>query len=193
MADAPPSGPEQLLGYIRTRAAGLDAGRLRARVRAAAGELEAALDGLGEADARRRMGPAEWTVAEVVDHVAQSTVRSAEELRHLAAGRRPPGPPVYEALVSGAAHRVPWAELVLGLREACAALDASLGEPPAPGPAITVTGPAILLAPAPGGSGAPVIFTAELTWAEHALVQRLHLLDHRGQIRTLRAALAARA
>ena len=79
------------------------------------------------------------------------------------------------------------------LGSACAALDASLGEPPAPGPAITVTGPAILLAPAPGGSGAPVIFTAELTWAEHALVQRLHLLDHRGQIRTLRTALAAGA
>ena len=34
----------------------------------------------------------EWTVAQVVDHVAQSTVRAAEELRHLLAGRRPPGP-----------------------------------------------------------------------------------------------------
>ena len=188
MADAAPTEPARLLDYIRTRAAGLDAPRLRARVRSAAGELEAALAGLGEADARRRVLPDEWTVAQVVDHVAQSTVRSAEELRHLAAGRRPPGPPVYEALLSGAAHRVPWPELVEGLREANATLDRSLGEPPAPGAA-----PAILVVAGPDAASAPVIFAAELTWAEYALVQRLHFLDHRGQVRALRAALATSA
>lgn len=193
MADAAPTEPARLLDYIRTRAAGLDAPRLRARVRSAAGELEAALAGLGEADARRRVLPDEWTVAQVVDHVAQSTVRSAEELRHLAAGRRPPGPPVYEALLSGAAHRVPWPELVAGLREANAALDASLGEPPAPGSATAVTAPAILFVAGPDAASAPVIFAAELTWAEYALVQRLHFLDHRGQVRALRAALATSA
>jgi hypothetical protein len=189
MADVAPTEPARLLDYIRTRAAGLDAPRLRARIRSAAGELEAALAGLGEAEARRRVLPDEWTVAQVVDHVAQSTVRSAEELRHLAAGRRPPGPPVYEALLSGAAHRVPWPELVQGLREANAALDASLGEPPALDTARAVTAPAILLV-AGADAASPVIFAAELTWAEYALVQRLHFLDHRGQVRALRAALA---
>ncbi len=172
----------------------LDATRLRARVRAAAGELEAALAGLGEADARRQVLLGEWTVAQVVDHVAQSTVRSAEELRHLAAGRRPPGPPVYEALLSGAAHRVPWAELTEGLREANAALDASLGRAarvrarPATSPL-----PRSSFVAGPDGTKAPVIFAAELTWTEYALVQRLHFLDHRGQIRALRAALGGSA
>jgi hypothetical protein len=193
MPDGTPSESARLLDYIRNRAAGLDAARLRARVRSAAGELEAALAGLGEEDARRRVQPGEWTVAQVVDHVAQSTVRSVEELRHLRAGRRPPGPPVYEALLSGAAHRVPWAELVEGLREASAALDATLGEPAEPGTAPAVTAPAILVVAGPEPGSAPVIFAAELTWPEYALVQRLHLLDHRAQIRALRAALAALA
>ncbi|HEY7139478.1 MAG TPA: DinB family protein [Methylomirabilota bacterium] len=195
MADPAPTARARLLDYLRTRAAGLDAPHLRARVRAAAAELEAALAGLDERQARRGAIPGEWTVAQVVDHVAQSTVRSAEELRHLRAGRRPPGPPVYEALLSGAAHRAPWAELVQGLRDACAALDAILDRADAPSPpdAGAVTAPAILVTSAPEPGGAPEIFAAELTWREYALAQRLHLLDHRAQVRSLRAALAASA
>jgi hypothetical protein len=195
MADAAQSERARLLDYIRTRAAALDAPRLRARVSAAAAELEAALAGLGERDARTAVRPGEWTVAQVVDHVAQSAVRAAEELRHLRAGRRPPGPPVYEALLSGAAHRVPWTELVEGLREASAAVDATLAgaEPPGPGDPGAVTAPAILVVSAPEAGDAPDIFAAELTWQEYALVQRLHFLDHRAQIRALRAALAASA
>ena len=180
--------------YLRTRAAGLDAPRIRARVRAAGVELEAALAGLDETEARRPPGPAEWSVAQVVDHVAQSTVRAAEELRHLLAGRRPPGPPVYEGLLSGAAHRVPWAELVEGLREAGAALDAALlaavETPPPEAP--RVTAPVILTTDTgdPATTGTAVeLFTAELPWKEYALVQRLHYLDHRNQIRRVRAAL----
>jgi DinB family protein len=193
MAEPALSERTRLLDYLRTRAAGLDGPRLRARVRSAAAELETALAGLDERDARRVMLPGEWTVAQVVDHVAQSTVRSAEELRHLRAGRRPPGPPVYEALLSGAAHRVPWTELIEGLREASAALDATLGgtDPPGPGDPGAVTAPAVLVVSAPETGSAPEIFTAELTWQEYALVQRLHFLDHRAQVRALRAALEA--
>jgi len=188
MADPAQTERTRLVEYIRTRAAGLDGPRLQARVRAAAAEFEAALAGLDEDAARRTALSGEWTVAEVVDHVAQSTVRAAEELRHLRDGRRPPGPPVYEALVSGAAHRVPWTELVDGLREAIAALAAALGEgAPAPRAASAVTAPAVLVVS--GAATAPEIFTAELTWPEYALVQRLHFLDHRAQVRRLRAAL----
>jgi hypothetical protein len=134
-------------------------------------------------------------VAQVVDHIAQSTVRAAEELRHLVAGHRPPGPPIYEGLLSGAAHRVPWSELVEGLQEAGAALDAVLEEavrrPPPDDPAVSV--PTILTAGASDpGSGAE-LFAVELTWKEYALVQRLHFLDHREQIRRLRAALGVPA
>ena len=194
MADPALSEPSRLLDYLRTRAAGLDAPRLRARVRAAAAEFEATLAGLDEVAARRRVLAGEWTVAQVVDHVAQSTVRSAEELRHLREGRRPPGPPVYEALLSGAAHRVPWTELVDGLREASTALDAALGgAEQAAGDRGAVTAPAILVVSAPEAGAGPEIFTAELTWREYALVQRLHFLEHRAQVRQLRAALATLA
>ena len=92
---------------------------------------------------------------------------------------------------------MPWAELVGGLREANAALDAALGRDGrvrAPVIRATVTAPAVLVVSAPGRAPkAPDIFTAELTWTEYALVQRLHFLDHRTQIRALRAALAASA
>jgi DinB superfamily len=192
MADSPRPEQTRLLDYVRTRAAGLDAPRLRARVRAAAAEFEAALAGLDEGAAHRRAIPGEWTVAQVVDHVAQSTVRSAEELRHLRAGRRPPGPPVYEALLSGAAHRVAWTELVEGLRAASAALDSALEGPDrTTGDADAVTAPAVLVVSGSGVDAGPEIFTAELTWPEYALVQRLHFLDHRAQVRQLRAVLAA--
>ena len=128
MSDAAGAARARTLDYFRTRAAELDAPRIRARVRSAAAELEATLAGLAQMDARRPVWPGEWTVAQVVDHIAQSTVRAAEELRHLLAGHRPPGPPVYEGLLSGASHRVPWSELIQGLREASAALDAVLVE-----------------------------------------------------------------
>jgi DinB superfamily len=177
------------LEYLRTRAAGLDAVRIRARVRAAGAELEAALAGLAETDARRPPRPGEWTVAQIVDHVAQSTIRATEELRHLLAGRRPPGPPVYEGLLSGAAHRVPWPELVEGLWEASAELDAVLLEATERPPAAAVTAVAILVAGVPDFGGVAEHFGADLTWKEYALVQRLHFLDHRQQVRQVRAAL----
>jgi hypothetical protein len=190
MTDPGGTGRTRTIEYLRTRAAGLDAPRIRARVRSAGAELHAALAGLGEADARRPARPGEWTVAQVVDHVAQSTIRAVEELRHLLAGRRPPGPPVYEGLLSGAAHRVPWSELVEGLREASAALDALLEEaarrPPGDGAA---TVPTILTTDAPDPGEEAELFAAELGWKEYALVQRLHFLDHREHIRRLRTAL----
>jgi hypothetical protein len=41
----------------------------------------------------------------------------------------------------------------------------------------------------PDGGTGPQIFVAELGWKEYAILQRLHLLDHRSQIKKLRAAL----
>src|SRR5262245_35026820 len=191
MTDAPAPRRDRTIDYLRTRAASLDAPRIRARLRAASAELEAALVGLEEADARRPLHPGEWTVAQVVDHIAQSTVRAAGELRHLLAGRRPPGPPVYEGLLSGAAHRVPWSELIEGLREAIAALDSVLEAatrlPPPEAPAATV--PTILTAGESNPANEAELFAAELGWKEYALVQRLHFVDHREQIRRLRLAL----
>ncbi len=191
--DAAGRSPEalKLLEYLRSRAAALDPAGIRGRIRAAAAELDAALAGLTEPEARQHPIAGEWSIAQVVDHVAQTQIRSADELRHLFAGRRPPAPPVYEALTSGAGARVPWGELLEGLRSANAELDAVLeagsGIPAAGAP--TVRAILVVNRQLADGRTEPEVFDAELGWKEYALVQRLHLLDHRTQVRKLRAAL----
>src|SRR5204862_6366649 len=85
--------------YLTTRAESMTATQIRARMRAAVVELEAALDGVTEQASRRLVVPGEWTIAQVVDHMAQGTIRVADELRCLIEGRRPPAVPVYEGIV----------------------------------------------------------------------------------------------
>ena len=171
--------------YLTTRAEAMTAQQIRARVRAAVVELDAALDGVTEQASRHIVVAGEWTIAQVVDHVAQGTIRVADELRCLIEGRRPPAVPVYEGIVSGAAHRVPFAELLEGLRAANAEVDALLGraidaEPPPTG----ATARTILVFNR--ADGTEEFFDMELTWKGYAMCQRLHLLDHRSQIKKLR-------
>ena len=117
-----PLSPESLrmLQYLRERAGALDPMEIHGRVRAAMSELDQALQAVGETEARAHPIEGEWSIAQVVDHIAQTQIRAADELRHLLSGRRPPAPPVYEALTSGAALWAPWAELLDGL---CSAND----------------------------------------------------------------------
>jgi len=193
--DGAPLCPEsqQLLGYLRTRSAELGLAAIRERIRATALELEKLVDAVPVADIRRRTAEGKWNIAEVVDHIAQTQIRGAEELRHLFLGRRPPGPPVYEALRSGGAAWAPWEELVDGLRcsnreliDVLALAPGSADEKGAKVKTILVTNREL-----PGGGTAPQIFPVDLDWREYALVQRLHALDHRTQIKKIRAALAA--
>jgi hypothetical protein len=176
----------QLLEYLHSRAASLGPAGIRDRVRASVNEFETAAASAGEEEARRRSIPGKWNIAEIVDHVAQTQIRSAEELRHLLAGKRPPSPPVYEGLRSGAPDWAPWPELLDGLRAANAevvSLLATAAEAPVPTPA---TVPAILVVESQK-------FVAELGWREYALCCRLHLIDHRNQIKKLRTAAATAA
>ena len=195
-AELRPSAEQaRMMEYLRTRAAALSPSALQARIRAAADELDAQLQGLGEASARAHPLPGQWSVAEVVDHLAQTQIRAVDELGHLLDGRRPPAPPVYDGLTSGAAGWAPWRELVDGLRAANAELDsllvaASRAAPPAGGP--TARTILVVNRATPGGGTRPETFDAELDWKEYALVQRLHLLDHRSQVRALRALLDPR-
>jgi hypothetical protein len=191
--DGAPLSPEALrmLDYLRSRAVSLDAGGIRERIRAAAHELESAAGAVSEAEARLRPIANKWTIAEVVDHIAQTQARGAEELRHLLAGRRPPAPPVYEALRSGAAEWAPWPELIDGLHaandELVAVLAAASDETQNGAP--TVQTILVVTRNLPAGGTGPQIFVEELGWKEYAILQRLHLLDHRTQIKNLRAAL----
>jgi len=178
---------QRAIEYLTTRAEAMPGAQVLARFRAAVGELEAAVEGLDEVEARTAWIPGEWTAAQVVDHLAQTTARNVDELRHLVEGRRPPAPPVYEALVSGAAHRVPWEELKAGLAEANAELAALLAraaaeEVPA---ARTIRTILVINRTRDDGTVEPEHFDAELGWKGYALTARLHLLDHRTQVRRL--------
>ena len=193
--DGSPLAPEsiKMLEYTRTRAEEMTAAAIRDRVAGAARDLEDAVAAISAAGARVRPAPGKWNIAEVVDHIAHTQVRGAEELRHLLAGRRPPLPPVYEALRSGAADWAPWELLVEGLRDAnrymIEVLDGATDADQGPG-APTVKTVMVALRKLEDGRTAPQIYFAELRWKEYALLQRLHLLDHRRQVKSLAAAAA---
>jgi hypothetical protein len=187
-----PLAPEsiRMMDYLRTRAGEMSAAMIRAKIRAAAQELETAVAAVSPIEARLRPIEGKWNIAEVVDHIAQTQIRGTEELRHLLAGRRPPLPPVYEALRSGAGQWAPWDLLVEELHAANQAMIGLLAS--APDEAVAVDAPTVktvmvTLTVQPSGATSPQIYFAELGWKEYALLQRLHLLDHRTQVKKLRA------
>jgi hypothetical protein len=186
--------PESIrtLEYLNARAAELSVPQIRDRIRAAAQEIESVVAAVDPADARRRPVEGKWNIAEVVDHISQTQIRGAEELRHLLAGRRPPLPPVYEAIRSGAGQWAPWQMLTEELHEAnqsmITLLEGVNEEPPSPPTVKTVM---VTLRTAADGSTGPQIYFLELGFKQYALLQRLHLLDHRTQIKKLRASLQA--
>ncbi|HUA18147.1 MAG TPA: DinB family protein [Bryobacteraceae bacterium] len=182
----------RIVEYLEIRTADLTPQAIRDRVRTSAAQFEAAAAAVSEEQARAHPIAGKWSIAEIVDHVAQTQIRSAEELRHLVAGRRPPLPPVYEGLRSGAPDFAPWSELLEGLRaadnEVVAVLDAALNSPERP--QATVEAVVVVNRALPGGGLAPQRFVMELGWREYGLFCRMHLMDHGKQIKRLRAAAA---
>jgi hypothetical protein len=101
---------------------------------------------------------------------------------------------VYEALKSGASEWAPWPTLVQGLKDANRemlsviedggrrrTIERAADEAAAP----RVFTVAVANCRLPDERIVPQIFYAELDWRQYALLQRLHLLDHRTQIRKL--------
>jgi hypothetical protein len=189
--DGSPLAPEsiRMLEYLRTRSQEMSASAIREKIRKAAEELESALESVTAPQARLHPTAGKWSIAEVVDHIAQTQIRGTEELRHLLAGRRPPLPPVYEALRSGAGQWAPWNLLVEELHAANGAmievLDGALESIGSDAP--TVRTVMVALRKIEEERTEPQIYFAELNWKEYALLQRLHLLDHRTQVKKLHA------
>ena len=191
----------RMLEYLDERAKTLSPRDISERMKAAALKLEGVVASVDEKDVRRRPFPGKWHIADVVDHISQTQIRGAEELRHLLSGRRPPGPPVYEALKSGASDWAPWPTLVRGLQDAnremlsvIEIVSAGRGSDNRQHARDGVAAPTVctvLVANCKlqNGQIIPQIFIAELDWRQYALLQRLHLLDHRTQIRKLLKAL----
>ncbi|HXH83806.1 MAG TPA: hypothetical protein VNN07_12885, partial [Candidatus Tectomicrobia bacterium] len=72
-----------------------------------------------------------------------------------------------------------------GLRAAHAEVDALLAQAADGQPPAGVTARTILVVN--DAAGVPDTFPAELGWKGYAMVQRLHLRDHRNQVRKIRA------
>jgi hypothetical protein len=189
--DGSPLAPEsiRMMEYLRNRSQEMSAIAICERVRKAAEELGRALELVTASQARSHPAAGKWSIAEVVDHIAQTQIRATEELRHLLAGRRPPLPPAYEALRSGAGQWAPWNVLVEELHAANRAmievLDGAIDS--IPGDAPTVRAVVVTLRKLEEDRTEPQIYFAELNWKEYALLQRLHLLDHRTQVKKLHA------
>jgi len=194
--DGAPLAPEsvRMLDYLKTRAAEMSAPEIRARIQSAAEELEKTVVAVSPSEARLRPIAGKWNIAEVVDHIAQTQARGAEELRHLLVGRRPPLPPVYEGLLSGASQWAPLELLIEDLRGANRAMLEvleSLSDELLTGVPPTVRTLIVALRKFEDGRTEAQLFFAELGWKEYALLQRLHLLDHRRQVKELQAAAVA--
>lgn len=189
-----PLAPEsiQMMEYLKKRASEMTGHAIRERIRSAAAELERVVSEVSESQARERPIPGKWNIREVVDHIAQTQIRGTEELRHLFAGRRPPLPPVYEALRSGAGHWAPWDLLKEDLHGANVSmidlLESATDETPPNAPKVKTV--LVALRKFENGRTEPQIFFADLPWKEYALLQRLHLLDHRTQVKNLHAGIA---
>jgi|ERR1039458_2386956 hypothetical protein len=195
----------RMMDYQHSRAQTLGAFEICERTRAAAGELEKVVGAADKREVRRKPFAGKWHMADVVDHISQTQIRGAEELRHLLAGRRPPGPPVYEALKSGASEWAPWATLVGGLHDANVEMIAILesaardedrrggaenSNVPRTADARTVCTLVVANTKLPNDQLVAQLWFAELDWKEYALLQRLHLLDHRTQMKKLIAVCA---
>ena len=74
---------QKAMEYLTVRADAMPGEQVIARFRAAVGEFDAAIGCFDEDDARTVVLPGEWTAAQIVDHLAQTTARNADELRHL--------------------------------------------------------------------------------------------------------------
>jgi hypothetical protein len=176
---------DRMVHYLLEQAPSLPVEVVRQKLAASHAALEAALAGLGEGESRRRQ--AGWSIREVIDHLAQTNIRAAEELRHLLAGRRPPSPPVYEGLLSGGAAWAAIDELVAGLQASNAELQAVLATSGAmddhPVTARTIV---VVNGRRPDGTIEAETFPIELGWRAYAMVQRLHAIDHARGIRHLR-------
>ncbi len=178
--------------YLRERATRLTPSEIRARVGAAFAGLESLVEGLSEADARRRPADGEWCIQDVVDHLVETNRASVEELTLLLQGRRPPGPAIPAGLRSEAPLAKPWHELIGELRAVNRALLALL-ESARPDLPTTATAPVVMVVniKRPDGGEGPHSWAEELDWKAYAFVFRLHTLEHTNQIKTIRSAQGA--
>jgi hypothetical protein len=179
--------PEQLKAkdYLEQQGSRRSAAQIRERVAAAFTAIEEFLDGVSEAEARRKAFPGEWTIQEVVDHLVVTHEPSVIELRELLAGRTPAGGPIPAALQSPDPGARRWPDL----RDALKSVQAEVVEVLAAVPDHPTEARAevvmVINVKREDGASEPRHWIEKLDCKAYAIVFRLHVLDHLNQAKKI--------
>jgi hypothetical protein len=165
---------EHLPGYLAAQSSKLSAHEIAARLREEAERFLAAVVGVDEQSAHRRPSGAEWSVAEIVDHVTRTLEDVTPIIRALMRGKRPGRPMTIEIPPTNATR--PLTELLIRLRASQHAVDALLMS------AVHESHTDLRVSDYDFG---------EINWKGYALVLRLHYKDHTEQVRRTVSAVAA--
>src|SRR2546423_14504993 len=98
---------DRIMAHIRSRGTDAPPAAVHQKLAAAYSQFDTTLAGLAEGVATAVPAPGEWSVRDVADHLLESERPGLDELRCLAAGEAPPGPPLPARLRSRAPHRRP--------------------------------------------------------------------------------------
>jgi hypothetical protein len=180
-----PPEQERAKAYLLEKGTQAPVAPIRERVAEAFAAMEALLDGVTEAQARRPPGGGEWSAQEIVDHLVETHPLALQEMRALLENRHSPVSPIPAGLQSAAPMARRWDELRAALRgvhhEVLAVLAAAPDRPTdARAPIVMV-----INARSADGTVKPLHWIEECDWKACAVIFRLHELDHLGQARNL--------
>ncbi|HEY7205652.1 MAG TPA: DinB family protein [Methylomirabilota bacterium] len=177
--------PEQVkaLAYLKERGTEAPVAQIRERVADAFATMDALLESVSEAPARKRPRDGEWSVHEVVDHLVETHPRALEEMRALMDGRHSPVSPIPAGLQSARPLDRGWRDLCASLRGLHRDVLDVLGA--APDRPTEVRAPIIMVINVrqPDGTMKPLHWTEPCDWKACAIIFRLHEMDHLTQIR----------
>lgn len=182
--------PEQIKAraYLQEKGTQAPVAQIRERVTDAFTAMDALLDSVTEAQARRRPGGGEWSVHEILDHLVQTHPLALEEMRALMDDRHSPVSPIPAGLQSATPMARTWDDLRAALRRLHAEVLDVLAA--APDRLTEARAPVIMVINVRDADGhvKPMHWIEPCDWKACAIIFRLHELDHLTQTRkTLRA------
>ena len=177
--------PEQVKAkeYLDQQGSRRTVPQLRERVAASFSAIEEFLDGVSDSEARTRGIAGEWTIHEVVDHLVETHKPSVVELRDLLAGRNPADGPIPASLQSPDPMSRSWPDLLDALKRVQAETVEVLAAAPDRPTDARAEVVMVINVKRPDGSEEPLHWIEELDWKAYAIIFRLHVLDHLGQVR----------
>lgn len=183
--------PEQIqaLSYARRKGSESSVDSIRARVERTFADLEALLEAVPVHVTAVQPASSKWSVHQIVDHLVVSHRRAVDELASLVAGASPSSGPIPAGLVSPDPFARPWSLLVEDLKSVHRDFVEVLGSASDDTP-LEARAPVVMVvkcATADGGVEA-VEWVESFDWKAHAILFRVHTLEHLQQIeRTLAA------